>query len=349
MTRVETAAASQPMASGQPPVSNQPPTSGQTEPQPRRGRRLNPVIVAFGLSVALFIVGELLAPGFASYSHIINVLRIASFLGIIAAGQTLVILAGGEGVDLSIGAVVTFGAIIASRTIGGADNMVLIGSLQAIGLGFALGAVNGLGIAFLRIPPLVMTLGMASVVRGILLVFTQGRPQGRAAPMLNALVSGKTIFGIPGILWIWLAIGIIMYVMLQHTAFGRRVYGIGTRRETAYLSGVNVKATIVLVYGLSGLIAAIGGVLLLGYTTTVFLNLGDSYMLPSVAAVVVGGTTLAGGMGGYIGTIAGALVLTLLQSILTTLNMAEAGRLVVYGIVLLVLLSAYGRQRGLRQ
>lgn len=315
----------------------------------QRNRRLNPVIVAFGLAVLLFIVGELLAPGFASYSHILNVLRIASFLGIIAAGQTLVILAGGEGVDLSIGAVVTFGAIIASRTIGGSDGMVLLGSLQAVGWGFLLGAVNGLGIAFLRIPPLVMTLGMASVIRGILLVFTQGRPQGRAAPLLNAIVSGQTVFGIPGILWIWLGLGVVMYVVLQHTTFGRRVYGIGTRRETARLSGVNVNWVLVLVYGLSGLIAAAGGVLLLGYTTTVFLNLGDSYMLPSVAAVVVGGTTLAGGIGGYVGTMAGALVLTLLQSILTTLNMAESGRLIVYGIVLLALLSAYGRQRGLRQ
>src|SRR5690625_1223788 len=238
------------------------------ETAPGRNRRLSPVAVAFGLAVLLFIVGELLAPGFASYSHILNVLRIASFLGIIAAGQTLVILSGGEGVDLSIGAVVTFGAIIASRTIGGADEMVLLGSAQAIGLGFALGAVNGVGIAFLRIPPLVMTLGMASVIRGILLVFTQGRPQGRAAPLLNNIVSGQTIFNIPGILWIWLAVGIVMYVVLQHTTFGRRVYGIGTRRETAHLSGVNVRWTVVLVYGMSGLIAAMGGVLLLGYTTT---------------------------------------------------------------------------------
>lgn len=310
---------------------------------------LNPVVIAFGLSVVLFVVGELLAPGFASYSHIINVLRIASFLGIVAAGQTLVIIAGGEGVDLSIGAVVTLGAIVASRTIAGDDGMVLWGTVQALGVGLALGAVNGIGVAWLRIPPLVMTLGMASVVRGIMLVYTQGRPMGRAAPMLNSLVSGQTIFGIPGILWMWLVLGLVMYVMLQHTTFGRRLYGIGTRRETAYLSGVNVQWTVVAVYALSGMLAAMGGVMLLGYTTTVFLNLGDSYMLPSVAAVVVGGTTLAGGTGGYIGTMAGALVLTLLQSILTTLRMPEAGRLIVYGIVLLALLSAYGRQRSLRQ
>lgn len=310
---------------------------------------LNPVAIAFGLSILLFVVGEVLAPGFASYSHIINVLRIASFLGIVAAGQTLVIIAGGEGVDLSVGAIVTLGAIVASRTIAGDDSMVLMGSLQALAVGLALGALNGVGIAWMRIPPLVMTLGMASVVRGIMLVYTQGRPMGRAAPMLNALVSGQTFLGIPGILWMWLALGLLMYFVLQHTTFGRRVYGIGTRRETAHLSGVNVQLTVVAVYALSGMLAAMGGVMLLGYTTTVFLNLGDSYMLPSVAAVVVGGTTLAGGTGGYIGTMAGALVLTLLQSILTTLRMPEAGRLIVYGIVLLALLSAYGRQRALRQ
>lgn len=325
-------------------------STGATQPRtPRLPQPLrNPVAIAFALSVLLFALGEILSPGFAAYSQILNVLRIASFLGIIAAGQTLVILAGGEGVDLSVGTIVTFGAIIGSRVIQGDNSLVWLGLIELLTAGFALGIVNGLGIAWLRIPPLVMTLGMAGVVRGLILVYTRGQPSGRAAPIMNQLVSGGTLFGIPGVLWVWLALAVAMGFLLQRTTFGRRVYAIGTNREAAFLSGTNVRATIVWVYGLSGLLAALGGFLLLGYTTTVFLNLGDSYMLPSIAAVVVGGTALSGGQGGYLGTVAGSIVLTVLQSLLVTLHMGEAGRQFVYGLVLLALLSAYGRQRRLR-
>ena len=309
----------------------------------------HPVVIAAAVAIGLFVLGELLSPGFAAYGQILNVLRVAAFLGIIAIGQTIVVLSGGEGIDLSVGKVATFAAIIAARVTAGADDQFLWGLALAIGAAAMIGLVNGLGITFLRIPPLVMTLGMVAVVQGLVLAYTGGQPAGRAAPLLQAVVNVRTVANVPGILWLWLLIAAGVMFLLRRTTFGQWLYAVGANRTTAELSGVPVRRTVITAYVLSSTFAALGGVLLLGYTETVFLNLADQYMLPSVAAVVIGGTTLAGGIGGYAGTAIGAVVLTVLDSILVTLRMDASGRLIVNGIVLLALLSAYGRQRRLRQ
>jgi ribose transport system permease protein len=309
----------------------------------------HPAAIAAIIAVAMFAVGELVSPGFAGYGQVLNVLRVAAFLGIVAAGQTLVIVSGGEGVDLSVGKVATFAAIIAARTIDGTNEALLPGLALTLGACALIGLVNGLGIAYLRIPPLVMTLGMVAVVQGVILIYTGGQPAGRAAPLMVDLVSGRTVFGIPGILWIWLILGVGMVLLMRRTTFGWRVYALGTNRLAAQLSGISVRPNLVAVYVLSAVLAGLGGFFLLGYTQTVFLNLADSMMLPSVAAVVIGGTTLAGGVGGYPGTAVGAIVLTLLESLLRTMQLDAASRQIVNGVVLILLLSVYGRQRRLRQ
>ena len=286
-----------------------------------RRLRLNPIVIALILAVILFVVGGIVQPGFASYGQAMNILRLAAFLGIVAAGQTLVIISGGEGIDLSVGAVITLGAILVFRIGDGQNDQALLALAIALGVGLLIGATNGLGITLLGIPPLVMTLGMTGVVQGLILVITGGRVEGGAAPALTGLVSGSLIFGIPGVVLLWLILGGVMWLILQRTAYGRRLFAVGTNRVTAKLSGVRVPSVLVLTYALSGMLAALGGVVLLGYTEQVFLNLGDPYTLPSVAAVVVGGTLLAGGVGSYYGTMAGALVLTLLTSLLTALEL----------------------------
>lgn len=308
-----------------------------------------PVAIALLIAVALFVIGEVISPGFASYGQVISVLRVSAFLGIIAMGQTVVILSGGEGIDLSVGKVATFAAIIAARTIEGDDAQVLSGLALALGACALIGLVNGIGIAYARIPPLVMTLGMIGVVQGLVLLYTGGTAAGRAAPVMVRLVKGDTVFSIPGLLWIWLLLGALLIAVLRRTTFGWRVYGLGANRRAAELSGVTVRWNVIAVYVCSSLLAGLGGFFLLGFTETVFLNLADQYMLPSIAAVVIGGTTLAGGVGGYAGTAVGAVVLTVLESLLTTIRMDASQRQIVLGVVLIVLLSAYGRQRRLRQ
>ena len=310
---------------------------------------LYPPLLALLLAIGLFFVGGILRPGFANLDQAINIVRLAAFLGIIAAGQTLVIISGGEGIDLSVGAVVTLGAIIVFRIVDGDNSMVLPALGACLAAGAAIGLINGLGVTAIGIPPLVMTLGMAGVVQGVILAFTQGELSGGPAPIMSTLISKPLVWEIPGVVIIWLLVGLIMWAVLERTNYGKQLFAVGVNRTTSRLSGVRVPLIVLATYTLSGMLAALGGFMVLGFTGSVFLNLGDRYLFPSIAAVVVGGTVLAGGAGSYWGTMSGALVLTLITSLLTALQLPEAFRLMVLGVILLVLLSIYGRQRGLRQ
>ncbi|MFA9446979.1 ABC transporter permease [Egicoccus sp. AB-alg6-2] len=330
-----------------------PPDTSDRDGGAQRGQPLlrilrQPVVLAAGVAVLLFVVGQLVAPGFASYGSVMNTLRVAAFLGVIAAGQTIVILAGGEGIDLSVGKVATLAAIVVAQVTGGSDERLWFGIVAALVACAVIGMLNGIGVAYLRIPPLVMTLGMIGVVEGVIRLYSGGQPEGRAAPGLAGIVNARTFGGIRGSVWLWLAVGVLVVVLLRRTTFGRRIYALGANRDAAYFSAVNVRPNLVAVYTTSSLFAAVGGIMLLGYSGTVSISLADGYMLPSIAAVVIGGTTLAGGVGGYAGTAIGAVVLQTLNSLLTALRMEPAGRQVVNGVILIVLLSLYGRQRRLR-
>lgn len=311
--------------------------------------KLSPPLVALLLAIGLFLLGGVIRPGFVNANQAINIVRLSAFLGIIAAGQTLVILSGGEGIDLSIGAVVTLAAILTFRINDGQNSMVLPALLVTLAAGAGIGLLNGIGVALLRVPPLVMTLGMAGVVQGLILALTQGILEGDTAPIMPMLISRPLLFGLPGVILIWFALAALLWLLLERTTFGRQLYAIGVNRTTARLSGVRVPWMVILTFALSGLLAAFGGFVLLGFTETVFLNLGGPYLFPAVAAVVVGGTALAGGKGSYFGTMAGALVLTLITSLLTAMQLPEAFKQIILGTTLLVLISVYGRQRGLRQ
>jgi len=311
--------------------------------------RLSPPLIALLLAIGLFVLGGVLRPGFANSAQAVNIVRLAAFLGIIAAGQTLVIISGGEGIDLSVGAMVTLGAILVFRIANREDGNVLPALAVTLLVGTAIGAINGIGITALGVPPLVMTLGMAGVLQGLILVVTQGELIGGPAPLMNVVIARPLIFGIPGIVIIWIVFGLLMWVLLQRTTYGKHLFAVGVNRVTSRLSGVRVPRTVLLTYTLSGMLAALGGFLVLGFTGSVFLNLGDRYLFPSIAAVVVGGTLMTGGQGSYWGTMAGALVLTLITSLLTALQLPEAFRLMILGLILLILLSVYGRQASLRQ
>jgi ribose transport system permease protein len=310
--------------------------------------RLSPPLIALLLAIALFFLGGILRPGFVNERQAVNILRLASLLGIVAAGQTLVVISGSEGIDLSVGAVVTLGAILTFRFSNGQDSLLLVGLLVALFAGAIIGLVNGMGIVFLRIPPLIMTLSMAGVVSGTILVVSKGGLQGGTPPLLANFVS-RQYLGLPGSFLLWLVLAAVLWVVLERSIYGKHLFAVGVNRTTARLSGVNVPLVVIMTYMLSGLLSAFGGFVLLGFTQRVFLNLGNPYLFPSIAAVVVGGTVLAGGKGSYWGTMAGALVLTLIDSLLRALQIDEAYQLIVLGGLLVLLLSVYGRQRNLRQ
>lgn len=315
---------------------------------------ISPPVAAVLLAMVLFLLSGLLPNGFGSNPDVaipqaVNIIRLSVFLGVIAAGQTLVIISGGEGIDLSSGAVVTLTAIITYSIVKGQNENVLPALLAVLIVGAAIGFLNGVGVTFLKISPLVMTLGMSGVVTGLILVVTQGNVSGAIAPIMTQLIARPVFLGIPGAIVIWIIFGLLMWLLLERTSFGKHLFAIGTNRVTARLSGVNVTGMVLGTYALAGLLAGLGGFLVVGNTGVVHIRIGDPFLFPSIAAVAVGGTLLSGGKGSYWGTMAGALVLTLITSLLTTMQMPESVRRMVLGATLLIMISIYGRQRSLRQ
>ena len=294
--------------------------------------------------MALFVFGEVISPGFLSFNHLMSVLRLSVFLGVVALGQGLVVMAGGEGIDLSVGSVVSLGVVIASSLVAGKDANIPAAFAAAVAAGFAIGLVNGIGISYIGIPPLIMTLAMANVVEGLSLLYTRGYPTGTASPILEALGDGR-IVGIPNILLLWIGLIVAATLLLFRKRWGAVLFGVGANSVTAELSGINVKRFRMFVYGICGAISAFAGLMILGYTGTPYLNLGAPYLMNSIAAVAVGGIALSGGSGSYVGAVIGCILLTTLSSILVALQTTEAIRQIVYGALLFIIVVAYTRRR----
>lgn len=317
---------------------------------------ISPPVAALILAVVLFLLSGFLPNGFGKDVHVAiaqatNIVRLSVFLGVIAAGQTLVILSGYEGIDLSAGSIVTLTAILTYVTVNGRDDKVIYAFLISLLVGAVIGLLNGLGITFLKISPFVMTLGMSGVVTGLIIIINHGNVSGKVAPIMTRLIARPLSpkIPIPNAIIIWILFGILMWLLLERTTFGKHIFAIGVNRITSRLSGVNVTAVNLAVYSLAGALAGFGGFLVVGNTGVVFIALGQPFLFPSIAAVAVGGTLLSGGKGSYWGTMAGAIVLTLITSLLTTMQMPDSIRRMVLGATLLVMISIYGRQRGFRQ
>jgi ribose transport system permease protein len=308
-------------------------------------RWIDPVVLAaFGCILALLFVGSLYSSNFLSPDYLLQQLQVASFLGIIAAGLMLVILLGQ--IDLSIPWVVTIGGMMSTA----AASWGQIGNTFAIPFGIAcglgVGLVNGIGVAYLRVPSMIFTLGTNAIAQGLMVVHTSGfAPQERSTAAMHLIAVGRSVFGVPNALWVWAAVGVIVVVLLSRTIFGRRVYAIGNRESAVYLSGVDTRRVVIGCFAISGSCSALSGVLLAGYSTHAYQAMGDPYLLPAIAAVVLGGTSILGGRGTFLGTIAGVILITLLQSILSVVQVPEAGRQIIYGLVIVSMLLLYGRER----
>jgi ribose transport system permease protein len=291
---------------------------------------VRPVEVAtpYILVVLALLASAIAIPGFLSSGHLDSMSGIASYIGIIAVGQTLVLLLGG--IDLSIPYVLNLAAVLVTGLgASGYSGVVSVAIVMSIGLG--IGLVNGLGVAVLDIPPLVMTLGMNSVLQGVSLIYTNGTPVGTAPSFVTTLSTG--VKGIPYVVMLWLGIIVVVTLALIFSRFGRCTYSIGSNRTASELCGLPVKRTLVAAYVVSALSATLGGVLLAGYSGQAYLGMGDNYLLPSIAVVVIGGTSVLGGKGSYVQTVAGALLITIIESALLTVG--QAGQDVLYGAVIL--------------
>ncbi|SEA15272.1 ABC transporter permease [Variovorax sp. YR216] len=310
----------------------------------RRSGQL-PVLAGALCTVALLLVGSLYSKNFLSPDYLLLQLQIASFLGVIATGAMLVILLGG--IDLSVPWLVTAGGMMSAAAAGwwsgaGAAIAIPFGIL----CGAALGLVNGIGVAYLRVPSMIFTLGINAVAQGLIVVQTGGfAPQDRATPAMHLIATGRSVLGIPNALLVWIAVGAATMFLLHRTTFGRAIYAVGNRERAAYLSGIDTRRVTLLCFVIAGACSAAAGVLLTGYSTKAYQAMGDAYQLPAIAAVVLGGTNILGGQGSYLGTVVGVILITLLQSILSVMQIPEMGRQVIYGVVIIAMLLVYGRGR----
>lgn len=311
---------------------------------------LNPdnrrVIYAFGAAVMLFVIGAVVHPGFGQWNSIQAVLVVASFVGFVAAGQTFVILIGG--IDLSVPWVLNSAAILVVTSSMGQNNHALWAVLLCLGLGLAVGLVNGIFISLLAVPAVVMTLGMNGIMQGLTLGLSSGFTcracSSNAPPVVRGAIVSQFL-GIPTDLYLWLGVILLVTFVLGFTVFGRKIYAVGNNARASYLSGVNVKVVTIMLYMLSGLFAALAGIALVGYGGSPSLGIGDPYLFQSIAAVVIGGVYITGGRGNYLGVVAGSISLVVLISVLQALNMPDYGRSIVYGVVVLLILLLYGREQ----
>jgi len=229
-------------------------------------------------------------------------------------------------------------AILVTLAAGGADAPLLWAVPAIVAGGALVGAVNGAGIAWAGVPAIIMTLATNTVLQGLLLVATGGTPPAITPHVLQVLATGR-IGVVPVILPIWIALGVAASLLLGMTVLGRWLYALGSARLVAEFSGVPVRRVSVAAYVISGATAAFAGILLAGYSGQAYLGMGDPYLFTSIAAVAIGGASILGGTGNYVGTVAGALVLTILTGLLPIFRLSAGALQVIYGAVILVTVS----------
>lgn len=311
----------------------------------RKVQRHQTLIISYLIAVVLFTAISVYKPGFASIDHIRVLCSEAAIIGIVAIGQTFVIITGG--IDLSVAWMVGIAAIMVTNTTGSLDENLIWAVPFILILTTLFGVVNGFCIAYLNMPPIVMTLGMNTVLQGGLVAVTQGAPGG-AAPALIKKMGQGSLGGMPYLILIWIILAAAVTLLLFKMRYGRELFAVGNNATVAAYSGISVRKVTLAAYAVSGLTAGIAGMLLAGKVGQSYLGIGDNFQFQSIAAVAIGGTSLMGGNGNYLGTVAGAFTITIILAILAALNLPFGVQKMAYGIVVLisVLMSV---RKGLRK
>ena len=305
----------------------------------RRAVRWRPETITtfaiFAMSTLLIMGSRFVSPALGSWDQAYTVVTLASFLIVVAFGQGLVILLGG--LDLSVGSLITLSAVLSTTWIGGDnhDAGTLIPAILLICA--AIGGVSGFGITFLGVPPFIMTMATGLIVASSALGYTSGTTRGVSPTILVSLMK-SAVFGVPFLLVSVIMLAIAAAVVQSATAFGRQLYAIGGSARAAHVAGVPVTRMTILAYVASAASAALAGLMLAGYSDGATLRMGDSYVLPSIAAVVVGGSSILGGSGSFAATVGGALLLTTLSTVIAALGIGQGWRTVIEGSIILIAL-----------
>lgn len=293
--------------------------------------------LAFGSLVILVIFFSIASPNFMQWSNIVGILLSTAVIGILALGATFVIITGG--IDLSVGTVMTLSAVMTGLIVVTADLPIIIGVLGGIATGAFCGMLCGVAITKLQIPPFIATLAMMMIAKGLALVFSNAAPiYFTEHPTFAKIAMGNMIPGvnIPNAVIIFFLLGIIAAIILSKTILGRFTFAIGSNEEATKLSGINVDRWKIAIYSLAGAFTGIAGVLMASRLNSAQPALGQGYELEAIAAVVIGGTSLSGGKGTIIGTIIGALIMSVLTNGLRVLSIPQEWQTVVVGIVIII-------------
>ncbi|MBZ9961770.1 ABC transporter permease [Mesorhizobium sp. BR1-1-14] len=303
------------------------------------------VVGAFCVAALLHLAGIILIPGYSSPFAVRAMLVLASLLAVASIGQTLVVIMGG--IDLSIPFVIGFANVVAAQLYGDGWNFVLVCGLVGV-LAILIGGVNGLISRSLDIQPLIVTLGIGMVVQGLVLLWTAGFPSGSAPQAVSSFVSIGGSAGplpVPWLVPCLVVLAALVVLVLERTPYGRRLYALGSNPGAAPLALIDPVRMWVITYAASAFFAAVAGVLLLGFTGSAYGDVGQPYLFQTIAAVVVGGAALVGGRGSYLGTIAGVLVLTEINTLLIGLGFQPSAVQAALGFIIVLLVSLYGRER----
>ena len=300
-----------------------------------------PIVLLYAICALLWLAEGIAFPGFASLGHLRYMLELSAILGIVAAGQTLVVIT--AGIDLSVGAMIAFAAFFGPSISRAMHDDGFVSIVLLLMVTSLIGAANGAAIGLLRIHPMILTLASATILTGVMLLVSGGTAVSVHSPLVIWLAQGH-FQGISISILAWVVVAAAVGVLLRGTSIGMWMYAVGSSARASELSGVHEKLVLIVVYAMSGGFAGFAGVLLSGVTMQGYIGIGDPYLLLSIAAVVVGGTSILGGHGGYAGTIAGSILLTTITSIITVIDVSAGWRSIVLGLLVLGLLALYARE-----
>lgn len=312
------------------------------------------VINSLLMCIAILVLGDLILGirsgtfgSFLSVSQIFITIRLAAFTAVFALCQQCVISAGG-GLDLSVGYVATLAGIWGGHLMNESNVGLLPAIAVAILLGGAVGLLNGLLTSYIRLPSLVVTMAVGNIVQGIINAFTAKVPiEGYASPLLSQMCA-KFTGPIPNIAFFIVIVIVVVSVIYSKTKIGIKVLGVGSNETAAHLCGVNVKRVRCIAFVVSGVVAALGGLLLLGYLGHASKDMGSNYVMPSIVAVVVGGISIDGGESNFVSVFFAVIFLQSMTNLFIALGWGDAGKWLGYGLILVIMLTAYIRNKRVR-
>ncbi len=282
--------------------------------------------------IVICIFASILSSSFLSVSNLFNVVKQITVAGIVGCGMTFVILTGG--IDLSVGSIVGLAGAIAAGILVSTEN-VFLAILAALGIGIVCGAINGFFVAQCEIPPFIATLGMMTLLRGCVLVYTKGAPIAIKVDAYKFIGKG-TILGVPVPILLLVILYLIAHYILTQTGFGRSIYALGGNKEAARLSGIRVKYSEWIVYIFNGLMSGIAAIVLTARLGSAQSTSGEGIEMDAIAAVILGGTSLSGGTGFVLPTVIGAMIMGIIDNILTLMNVNPHATNIVKGAVVLL-------------